>query len=63
MLLFLMWLDRHVQSIWASLQYLCDILKKVWNEIRNLTSLAGLNPTLTVCYSFHIVLLPSQYGI
>ena len=63
MLLFLMWLDRHFQSIWASLQYLCDILKKVWNEIRNLTSLAGLNPTLTVCYSFHIVLLPSQYGI
>ena len=63
MLLFLMWLDRHVQSTWASLQYLCDIVKNVWNEIRNLTSLTGLNPTLTVCYLFHVVLLPSQYGI
>ena len=38
-------------------------LKKSLEWIRNLTSLAGLNPTLTVCYSFHIVLLPSQYGI
>ena len=53
--LFLMGLDRHAQSI-CKFAISFDILRKVRNEFRYLTAQAGSNTALTVHYTSSVLL-------
>ena len=53
-LLFLIGLARHAQSIWASLQCLCDILRNVRNEVKDLTALAASNAIIAIYYTLNV---------
>ena len=63
-----MGLARHAQITWVNLQYFCDILRKVRNEVRDLTALAGSNTTLTIYFTSSVLplltlFLPSIWNL